>query len=83
MDTGRRTPPRGTCSRGAAAPSRRAAFSRLVGMFGDRGWSRGAVPVIRLALGVLALLGLFAMHGLGEHGTMHRTVSDASSAAQV
>jgi len=41
--------------------------------------SRGPAPVVRLALGALALLGLFAMHGLGEHGTMHRTGSDASS----
>ncbi|MDQ3610010.1 MAG: DUF6153 family protein [Actinomycetota bacterium] len=41
---------------------------------------RGPAPVVRLALGALALLGLFAMHGLGGHGTMHRTASDASSA---
>jgi len=42
--------------------------------------SRGPAPVVRLALGTLALLGLFAMHGLGEHGTMHRTGADVSSA---
>lgn len=45
------------------------------------GSSRGAVSVRRV-LGVLSLLlGLFAMHGLAEHGTVHRTVPDASSRA--
>ena len=44
--------------------------------------SRGPAPVERLVLGTLALLGLFAMHGLGGHGATHRTGPDVSPATR-
>lgn len=52
-----------------------AVFPTLDPMISAAGDWRGRSRTVRLLLVMAAFVGLFAMHGLGDHGTMHQELS--------